>query len=118
MGEIAKKDYKILLMLLIALNITDVITTIIGIKFYSLTELNPLFTLEAKTLTLKLLLPFIFAYFFHSTWKYLTKYQMKMAKVVMGLILIGLDLIMMGVVINNLVWLLYCAIIRPFKIMP
>ena len=118
MTEIAKKDYKILLMLLIALNITDVITTIIGLEFYTLTELNPLFSLEAKTLTLKLLLPFIFAYFFHSTWKYLTKYQMKIAKVVMGLILIGLDLIMLGVVINNVVWLLYCAVIRPFTTVP
>lgn len=118
MEVLAKKTYKILLMMLIALNGLDLATTIIGLEFYGLTEINPLFTLEAKTLTLKALLPMVFAFFFIKAWNQVTKYQMHQAKAVLGLILIGLDFFYFAVVLNNLVWLLYCAVIRPFTTVP
>jgi len=103
-----KRDYKLLLMMLIVLNGLDLATTIIGLELYGLTEMNPLFSLEAKTLVLKILLPIIFAYFFITCWKHLEKHNFKQGKAFLLLMLVGLNMFYIAVVMNNLVWLVYC----------
>lgn len=106
------KEYKKFLILLIVLNFADLITTIVGLLYYGLTELNPLFTLEAKTVFLKASLPFVFGYFFTMTWKYAEKYNAETIKAFLTLILIGLIMFYFIVVLNNLMWMLLCEVIQ------
>jgi len=106
------KEYKKFLILLILLNFADLITTIVGLICYGLIELNPLFSLEAKTVFLKASLPFIFGYFFTMTWKYAEKYQVETIKSVLILLLIGLIMFYFAVVLNNLMWMLLCEVIQ------